>query len=486
MAKTVKSKVEKIRSLDPNDWEAFRKDGHRALDHMIDYLQNIREQPVWRKAPDDARARFKTPAPRKPRPLGDVIDDFSAHILPYANGNLHPLFMGWVHGAGTPVGMIAEMLAAGLNSNCGGRDHIAHVVEKQITSWMAHAFGLPKEASGIFVTGASMANFLAVLTARNKALGADGRKKGLAEAGARLTAYASRETHSCVKRAIEQAGIGLQHLRVLGVDAQGAVDLVELRQRIAADKAAGFKPFLIVGTAGSVNFGAFDDLPALAAIAKKEKIWLHVDGAFGALAAFSDQLRPRIKGIEKADSVAFDFHKWAQVPYDAGFLIVRDPQAHYEAFADRPVYLAHVEGGLGGGGVWPCDLGMDLSRSFRALKTWFTFQTFGADALAETIERTCAVARRLEKLINASAVFETRAPVGLNIVCFGVKGAKDGGALNQKIVVDLQERGLAAPSTTKIGQDIVIRAAIVNHRTQLSDMDAFFEELLASAKRLRS
>jgi aromatic-L-amino-acid decarboxylase len=328
-----------------------------------------------------------------------------------------------------------------------------------------------------------MANFLGLLVARTAALGGDARQTGLGPRGAALTAYASIEAHSCVKRAMELAGHGSDSLRGIPVDQRGAIRTDLLAAAIAADRAEGRTPFLIIATAGSVNIGAFDDLNELARIAEAERIWLHVDGAFGALAAFSDQLKHRIAGIERADSVAFDFHKWAHVPYDAGFLIVRDPNAHYRAFADRPAYLAHSDGGLAGGGIWPCDLGLDLSRSFRALKTWFTFEVFGAQAIAAAMERTCRVAQHLEALIAAGDVFEIRAPVALNIVCFSVK-LRNAGSINQQIVIDLHERGLAAPSTTKISGEVVIRAAIVNHRTTESDMDAFMEALVAAAKRL--
>jgi len=200
--------------LDPSDWDDFRARAHGALDGMIDHLRTLRERPVWTPAPLEARDPFKTRLPRGESSLAEVLADFDALIKPYATGNAHPAFMGWVHGAGTPVGMIAEMLSAGLNANCGGRDHIGIEVEKQIVLWMREAFGFPATASGLFVTGTSQANFLGLLIARNRALGDGVRKTGVA-AGPRLVAYASKAAHGCVIQAMEVAGLGSDQLRLL-------------------------------------------------------------------------------------------------------------------------------------------------------------------------------------------------------------------------------------------------------------------------------
>jgi glutamate/tyrosine decarboxylase-like PLP-dependent enzyme len=471
--------------LDPQDWERFRAESHRALDHIIDFLATVRERPVWREPSPEARARFRRPLPEQGRGLSAALEDFERFVEPYANGNIHPFFMGWAQGAGTPVGMVAEMLAAGLNSNCGGRNHIAIDVERQIAAWMAEAFGFPAEASGIFVTGTSMANFLSLLIAREHALGdRDIRKNGLKAQAEQLVAYTSHEAHNCVRQAMELAGIGARHLRLIASDGARALPLDDLSAAIAADRAAGLRPFLIVGTAGSVDTGAIDDLDALADIAEREDLWFHIDGAFGALAALSPKLRPLVKGLERADSVAFDFHKWLHVPYDAGFFLVRDPEAHRRAFAANAAYLTRAPRGLAAGETWPCDLGADLSRGFRALKTWFTIEVFGTERLAAGIENSCRLARRLRALIEASPSFEMRAPVTLNIVCFGVKDDPTG-RLNREIVMELHESGEAAPSLTLLDGLPTIRAAIFNHRTRDEDMDAFILMLERAAKRAR-
>ena len=472
--------------LDPEDWDAFRKDAHGALESILDWMQGVRDRPVWREAPPETKARFARDLPQEGRPFADVLAEFDAHIKPYASFNTHPLFMGWVQGAGTPVGMVAEMLAAGLNANCGGRNHIAIDVERQIARWMAQAFGFPPEASGIFVTGASMANFLSLLVARDAAYGdTDVRLNGLCAKEGQLIAYASREAHNCVRQAMELAGLGARHLRLISSDENRAMRISELKHAIAADRAAGHRPFLVVGTAGTVDTGAIDRLSRLADVAHSEDLWFHVDGAFGALAALSPKLAPLVRGLERADSIAFDFHKWAHVPYDAGFFLVRDPVAHRRAFAANAAYLSRAPRGLAAGETWPCDLGPDLSRGFRALKTWFTIETFGAKRLGECLEQTCRMAKKLEALIEASPEFALRAPVTLNIVCFGVADDPDG-ALAREIVMDLHVRGEAAPSLTILDGAPAIRAAIINHRTHEPDVERFFEVLTGAARRART
>jgi glutamate/tyrosine decarboxylase-like PLP-dependent enzyme len=464
-------------TLDPHHWDDIRAQGHRMLDDMLDYVANIRERPVWQPIPDAVRSRFREQLPREPSDLGEVYAEFSEFIAPYATGNVHPGFMGWVHGGGTAVGMLAEMLAAGLNANLGGRDHIPVEVERQIVEWTRQMFGFPAEASGIFVTGTSMANLMAVLVARTEALGTSVRRNGIADAGVSLTAYASTAVHGCIAQAMDLAGFGSEALRKIGTDGGDRIDLAALRARIAADRAAGFKPFLVVGSAGTVDMGAIDDLVALGALCREEGLWFHVDGAYGALGVLSPEIAPRLTGIEQASSIAFDFHKWGQVPYDAGFLIVRDGSQHRDTFAAPAAYLRRETRGLAAGSQWPCDLGPDLSRGFRALKTWFTLKAYGADKLGAMIGRTCALARYLESRILAEPRLELLAPVQLNIVCFRYRGA-DPDTLNAAIVADIHESGIAAPSTTTIRGHLAIRAAIVNHRTDGCDIDALIDAVL--------
>ena len=462
-------------TLDPQDWDELRALGHRMLDDMIDHIAGVREQPVWRPIPEAVRARFREALPQAPSDLNDVYREFSELIAPYTTGNVHPGFMGWVHGGGSAVGMLAEMLAAGLNANLGGRDHMPIEVERQIVDWMRRLFAFPESASGIFVTGTSMANLMAVLVARTSALGTMARQYGIGNDGALLTAYTSRAAHGCVSQAMDIAGLGTDALRKIDVDADHRIDVAALRAQIAVDREVGFKPFLVVASAGTVDIGAIDDLKAIAELCREEGIWFHVDGAFGALAILAPELAPVLGGIELADSIALDFHKWGQVPYDAGFLLVRDGEQHRQAFAQPAAYLSREARGLAAGAVWPCDLGPDLSRGFRALKTWFTLKTFGTDRLGAVIARSCALAKYLEARVLAEPRLELLAPVNLNIVCFRYR-ADD--AVNREIVADVQESGIAAPSGTTLDGKFAIRAAIVNHRTDETDIDALVAAIL--------
>jgi aromatic-L-amino-acid/L-tryptophan decarboxylase len=465
--------------LDPEDWDEFRVLAHAALDGMIDHVRTVRERPVWTPAPPEVRALFAAELPKQGAPLDEALKLFDEAIKPYATGNLHPAFMGWVHGAGTPVGMVAEMLAAGLNANCGGRDHIGIVVERQITRWMRQAFGFPESAAGLFVTGASIANFLAVLVARAALLGDAQRRFGTPPSLA-LRAYTSEAAHGCIAQAMEMAGIGSDNLRRAPCGADGAVRVEALAAMIAEDRARGATPFLLVGTAGTVNLGAIDPLDGLADLAAREGLWFHVDGALGALAAFSPRLAPRLIGLERAGSIAFDFHKWGQVPYSAGFLLTRDGEIQKKTFARSNAYLTRAARGLAAGDDWPCDYGPDLSRGFQALKTWFTLKVFGTEALGRSIEDSCDLARYLALRLSERGLFEVKAPVTLNIVCFGLRG-ENAGARNRALVEMLHLSGAAAPSLTILNGEPVIRCALVNHRTRREDVDALVAALETAA-----
>ena len=456
------------------------------LDDALDYIEHIKERPVWQPIPAEVRGHFREPVPHAGSDLAHVHQSFLNDILPYATGNTHPGFMGWVHGGGTPVGMLAEMLAAGLNANLGGRDHIPIEVERQIVRWMQTIFRFPEGATGLFVTGTSLANLIGVLIARDAALGFGVRDAGMAGSPHRLTAYASAGVHNCVSRAMDFCGIGSDALRLIPSGGKGGIDVEELRKTVARDREAGFTPFLLVGTAGSVDTGAIDDLNGLADLSRAENLWFHVDGAYGALAVLAPDLAPRLSGIERADSLAFDFHKWGQVPYDAGFILVRDGVMHRKTFAKSAAYLRREEKGLAGGAVWPVDYGPDLSRGFRALKTWFTLKVYGVDELGRVISRTCELARYLESRIAGSDELELLAPVTLNIVCFRYRAGDDADRMNARIVTDLHEAGEVAPSTTVIGGKLAIRAAIVNHRTSRTEIDTLVDRVCAAGRELQS
>ncbi len=468
--------------LDPEDWEGFRKEAHAMLDAALDRMQGACDGRVWTPLPEDAKAGLQEALPRQGRGVAAMREGCEA-LLDYGVGNTHPRFFGWVHGSGTPGNIIAEIAAAAMNANLGGRDHGAIYVERQVVEWCRALMGFPESASGLVVSGTSMATLIALKAVRDRALGIETRRAGCG--AARLVGYCSSETHACVARAFDILGLGSDALRLIPVDAAVRMQPEALREAIAKDRADGAQPFLIVGTAGAVNVGAIDPLDTLAEIAAAEGLWLHVDGAFGAIGMASTKIKPQLCGLERADSLAFDFHKWMHVNYDAGCVLIRSEEDHRRAFAARPDYLAGAPRGLAAGDRWPVDYGPELSRGFRALKVWASFVEHGVDRFGALVERNCTQAAYLGHRVEAAPEMELLAPVALNIVCFRV--LRDGAdaaaldALNAEIVLRLQEAGIAAPSTTRIGGKLAIRVNITNHRTSERDLDILFDAVMKEA-----
>jgi len=473
-------------SLDPTDWQRFREAAHLAVDDAVDFIRTVGERPVWQGVPDHVRTALATQAPEEGEPFENVYREFKEFILPFATGNIHPRFFGWVHGSGLANGIIAEMLAATMNSNCGGRDHGAIYVERAVLGWCKQLFGFPAQASGLLVSGSSMANLIGLGVARNSYAG-NVRRNGVREHHQRLIAYASSEVHESVVKAMEVLGLGATSLRKLPVEADFRLDIQKLKAAIIHDRQEGLAPFCVVGSAGTVNTGAVDDLDALASLCAAEGLWFHVDGAFGALCILSDTLSARLAGIERADSIAFDFHKWMHVQYDAGCILVREGNRHRAAYSQRPPYLKRFERGLAGGEDWPCEFGLELSRGFRALKIWFALKEHGTAKIGRLIAQNCAQAQYLGQTIARELELELLAPVTLNIVCFRFR--KEGldpeslDQLNENIVADLQESGLAAPSTTWVLGRLAIRVAITNHRSRRADFDLLIHAVLASGRK---
>ncbi len=473
-------------TLDPRDWEEVRALGKQMVDDMIEYLRTARDRPVWQPIPQNLSEAFQRPLPRSPRPLGEVYDSFKEQVLPYPTGNIHPRFWGWVMGNGTVTGMLAEMLAAGFNPNQGGGAQAGNLVESQVISWCKQMFGFPTVASGLLVSGGSMANLVGLTVARNTRAGYDVREEGVG--GPPLRIYASAEVHSCVQKAVELLGLGRKALRLIRVKRDFTVDVDEMRRAIREDREQGNRPFCVVGCAGTVNTGATDPLEALADLCGEEGLWFHVDGAFGALVALSPELRHIVKGVDRADSLAFDMHKWMYLPYEVGCTLVRDPQAHREAFALTPHYLEHTTRGIGGGDMWFSDYGVQLSRGFRALKVWMSIQEHGIDTFGRLIHQNVEQARYLQRLVLASPELELVADVPLNIVCFRYRGSLTDPAaidtLNKELLLRLHEGGVAAPSYTVIDGKYALRVCITNHRSRREDFDILVREVVRLGKDL--
>lgn len=473
-------------SLDPTDWNAVRALGRRMVDDMVDYLETVRERPVWQTVPPEVKGRLEEGVPRAGESLEAVYAAFRRDVLPYPTGNIHPRFWGWVMGTGSATGMLAEMLAAGMNPHLAGYDQSAALVERQVLGWLKALMGYPEGASGLLVSGGTAANLNALIAARVARCGFDVRQDGLA-AGPPLTVYGSAETHSWILKACETMGLGRQAFRAIPVDDQYRLDLAACRARIEADIAAGCRPFAIVGNAGTVNTAAVDDLVGCRALADEFGLWFHIDGAFGALAAWSDEPE-LVAGQASADSLAFDLHKWGYMPYEVGVVLTRDGQAQTSAFqppqVGGPAYLQSARGGASADTTYFADRGLQLSRGFRALKVWMSMKEQGVDRIGAAIQRNIDQARCLERLIGADPDLELLAPVAMNVVCFryAPAGADPAmlNALNQEILIALQSRGIAVPSQTVLQGRFAIRVCITNHRSE----DADFDVLVTAVKQI--
>jgi glutamate/tyrosine decarboxylase-like PLP-dependent enzyme len=474
-------------SLDPDDWAALEALLAGFAAEELKALRDSLSGPVWREPPASLRRQLsEEPLPVEGEDLRSVIGRYREQIRPWRNGNTHPRFFGWVQGGGNLASVFADVAASLLNPNVGGREHGAVHVEREVIRWCRELFGFPGTASGILTTGTSAGTHLAIQLAAFRHLGLEHKRRGFFDAGPPLRCYCSAEGHSSIIKAIEACGIGSDHLVVIPVDERHRIRIDRLQAAINEDRAAGLRPFLVIANAGTVNTGAFDDLPSIRRLCDREGCWMHVDGAFGAWLALAEApWRSLTEGIGAADSLAFDFHKLISVSYECGGLLVRDGDFHQRLYSIRPDYLAPHGEALAGGEPWFCDFGLELSRSFRALKVWFTFRHYGIERLGRSVTRACGLARHLAGRIEASPVLELcREPIS-TIVTFRLSDGSDTATHNRRIArlsAALQRSGEAVFSLTREGETRVLRASLTNHRTTEGDIDrsvASLESLIA-------
>jgi aromatic-L-amino-acid decarboxylase len=469
--------------------EEFRKLGYQAVDLAASYLAELPARPVFQRMQESERqALMQMPLPVAPLSGDEILRRLAEQILPHPMGNGHPRFFGWVNSPPAMLAVITEILAAAMNPSCAGGDHAAIYLEHCVIRWLIELFGFPIDGSaGLLVSGGSAASLTALAAARHRALGElgiDVRKQGVGGTHADLRLYASTQVHACVQKAVELLGLGSECIRWIGVDEEFRVSVDELRQAIHEDRQKGRHPFCIVASAGSVQTGAIDPLDALATEAAESKLWLHVDGAYGAAAILDPNCRPLFAGIERVDSVALDPHKWLSVPVECGSVLVRDGSLLRDTFSLVPPYIG-TEPGKGIGNLpWFAEYGFQQTRGFRALKLWVTLAHAGTSGLGQQIARQIALARYLEQKIQGTPDLELRSKGKLSIVCFrfvplGLAGNEEAlNALNKTIMERMQANGAAFLTNTTLDGRFLLRACILHYGTTERDIDAMLENVL--------
>jgi glutamate/tyrosine decarboxylase-like PLP-dependent enzyme len=459
---------------------------HQMVEDAFDYVKNVRERKIWQEMPDDVLETFTSKIPQQPNSAEAVYRDLQENVLPYPMGNVHPRFWAWYMGGGTISGVMGDFWASIINPNLGGGNHAGHKVEEQVVNWIKDIVEFPESSSGLLVSGGSMANYAALAVARNVKAGYDIRAEGLRENN--LVFYASTEVHSCNTKAVELLGLGTKGLKKIATNKDYTINIDALKKQIAEDKANGLQPICVIGTSGTVNTGAIDDLNAIADICEQENIWFHVDGAIGAIAMLSDTLKPQLKGIERADSVALDLHKWLHMPFEAGCVIIKDNESHKKTFSLIPEYLEKNTRGLASGENWFSEYGLQLSRRFRALKVWMSLKEHGSKRFGRMITRNVEQAYYLGDLVNNHNHLELLAPIGMDIVCFrynpGGKTLEELNTINKEIKLQLEEQAIALPGYTTLNGAYCIRCAISSHRVTNEDFDVLVENVLRLGKEL--
>lgn len=451
----------------------------RLLDHAVDAVvglyASVETRPVFPPVtPDGLRPTFDEPLPRSGVGAEDLIARVEREVFDNSTLNISPRFLSYIMSGGTHVGIAADLLTSALNSNFG----LWHVspagteIELRTVRWLAEFIGYPPDCGGTLLSGGSAADLHGLATAVVAKAPFDVRDEGL-RAGPPLTMYVSAEGHSALDKSATLLGLGRRHLRKIPTHADFTIDVAALRDTIQRDRAAGVHPICVVGNAGTVNTGAVDPLDALADVAAEENLWFHVDGAYGAAAARTALVGDSFRGMDRADSVALDPHKWLFVPFDAGGVLVRDPDCLRAAFSLVPDYLRQE-----GERYAPMEYGFELSRRLRALKVWMTFLAYGADSLLAAIEGNIRLMRHMAELVEEDDALELAAPVPLSVVCFRYRssGSEDAvDRVNRELVAAIEQDGRVFIAGSTVRGRPVLRACSVNHRLERAHVELALE-----------
>src|SRR6266566_1333103 len=461
--------------LDPSADE-IRDWGNSVIELMADYLGDLRDRGVYRHMSSrEIRGRLDGALPAKGTDFDGLLKVFRETIIPFSRQNAHPRMFGYVQSPGTPLAAFADLLVSTLNANLTAwRSAPAPVELERLTiDWIRQILGFDSEAGGLFVSGGSMANLTALGAAQQT------REHSLG----RLRMYASSATHFSITKAAALLGIGRENVQHVAVDEHFKMRMDDLVAKITADLEAGYVPFCVVGNAGTVDTGAVDPLREIRDVANRFELWMHVDGSYGAFAVLAPSARKLFAGMEQADSIALDPHKWLYLPVDVGCVIYRDPEIARATFAHEAEYTRMF--GEKEDEAFVCwDYGPELSRRFRAVKVWMVLRGVGLDRLSEAIESNLACARHLESMVQASDDFEMVAPVELSIFCFRhvprqLRSESPGAinAFNEDLLVALQRDGSSYLSNAMLGDRFALRGCVLNYRTTLRDMNILLDDL---------
>ena len=471
--------------------EALDEISSRAAALVSEYFATIREQPVL--APNYAgktKEAINVELPLEGRPLEELIDECRT-VMNLSRHNGHPRFFGYIASPSTPIGTYADLIASALNANitCWRSGPAGTEIEQLVVRWLGSLIRYDDNAKGLLTSGGSMANMIALLIASRHKGGVDAAHKGLWNAGAPMTIYASEEVHMSIAKAADILGFGRDHVRVVGCDERQRMRVDELRTRINTDQSHGFRPFCVVASAGTTNTGAVDPLNQVAEVAREFDLWFHVDGAYGAPGVLDQRKSDLFAGLERADSVSLDPHKWLFVPVDAGCLLFRDSIAAASAFSTEDADYIKVHGLTEDAAFAYWDYGVELSRRFRALKVWLTLNYYGVRRLAEAIVEDNSLAAYLGELVSHADDFELLAPVELSICCFRYMPRRDLSEreldqLNAKVMAAVQKSGRAYLSNATVNGKFALRACITNFRTTKADLEETLAVVREAARSL--